>query len=326
MLNILKAIFGDKTKKERYPEAVVREAIERVVEKTDPWFRAVFDYKYRLRQAVILSLDHVENLISRLPPPLPIEFGPNLECPSLAAFFDSHADMLNAFRKDRKLADFLRDLDQNSTQVTALMMMEKSEKTIFTAELSGNIVARDVPQTSVSFLNQRFLEPAESENEVRHRLKNRAFDHLLKIAHKRLNRAKADRKELERWQTLFQSKLALLKREDGSPDESGFTGTTNAADILGQLKQIEAKLKEQGGEDKLLSVYLDIARDVLSHPEQHLWETEQHMILDHSGIKRAQPTVNGSEFTLQELCNSEGQQWAMLLITLSVDDLRAICG
>jgi len=55
--------------------------------KTDPWLGAVTDYKYKLRPAVITSLDHVVRLANNLPPPIAAEFGPDGSCPSLAAFF-----------------------------------------------------------------------------------------------------------------------------------------------------------------------------------------------------------------------------------------------
>lgn len=326
MLNILNRIFGIRAKQEKFPEAVVKEAIEKTVEKTDPWIRAVFDYKYKLRQPVINSLEYVEELVSGLPPALPIKFDVNLSCPSLAVFFDSHTDMLKMLRNDRELAVFFREHDQASKELTALLIMEKSEKTIFSAELSGNVVARDVPQTSVTFLSQRFLEPASSEVETRHRLSNRAFEHLLKLVHKQVTTAKSIRKDLERRRTLLQSKLALLERGDGNPDEPKSSTIESIAEVLNQLREIEVKLKEQGGEDKMLSFYLDIAANFLSHPDDHLWETEQHLILDQTGIKRAHPTENGSDLTLHELCNSEGQKWVMLLVTLSVDDLRMIYG
>lgn len=301
------------------------EAIERVAEKTDPWLRSVSDYTYKLRQAVIISLEHVEGLVNRLPPPIVITSDSKESCSALAVFFASRDEMRKTLRNDRELAGYLRVNELASKQITALLFMEMSEKTIYGAELSGNVVARDVPQTSVTFRNQRFLEPAESEKESRRRLENRAFDHLLKLAQRQINKAKFLRKDLERRQTLLQAKLAVLQRENADLEEDEFEALPNIAEILGQLRQVEAQLKDLGGEDKMLNVYLDIAVKILSHPEKHLWGTQQHIILDQSGIKRAQPTENSSEFILQELCNSEGRKWVTFLVSLPVDKLRNFC-
>jgi len=326
MLKFLRSIFNCGAKHEKYSETMVREAIERTVERTDPWLHAVSDYNYRLRPAVITSLDHVVRLVNNLPPPIPVEFGPDGSCPSLAVFFASQTEMLKTFQVDQALTGILRGNKSASKQIIALLMMEKFEKTIFGAELSGNVVARDVPQVTVSFLNQRFLEPAHTENETRRKLETRAFDQLLRIAHRRVATAKSLRKDLERSRALLQSKHALQQRGDWNQHEPESDDLPGIAGTEEQLRQVEVKLGELGSEERMLDSYLNITIDILSHPEEHLWETTQHLILDQRGIKRAQPTENDSEFTFQELCNSEGQRWVMLLVALPVDDLRNILG
>jgi hypothetical protein len=67
MLRLLQSIFGCSDKQQRYPETLIREAIERVVERTDPWLKAVSDYKNKLRPAVIRSLDHATGIVKSLP-------------------------------------------------------------------------------------------------------------------------------------------------------------------------------------------------------------------------------------------------------------------
>lgn len=325
MLRFLQSIFSRGAIQEKYPETTVRAAIERVAEKIDPWLTAASDYKFKIRPAVILSLNHAARLVSNLPPPIPVEFGPTGSCDSLAVFFASTSEMLNTFKSDRELIDYLRNNKPYSKQITALLMMEKSEKTIFGAELSGNVVVRDVAQSTVTFLNQRFLEPADNEKETRRKLEIRAFDHLLRLAHRQVFTAKSVRKDLEKSRALLQSKLDLLKGTEEKSHDPLSNNIPAIAETEEQLVQVEAKLKEQGSEDKILDVYLDIAIDILSHPEENLWETTQQMILDKRGIMRAQPKENYSEFTFQELCNSDGQRWVMLLVTLRVDDLRKIC-
>ena len=91
--------------------------------------------------------------------------------------------------------------------------MEKQEKTIFGAALSGDIVIRDVPQVTVSFDGHRLLDPAEGEGETRRLLKRRAYDHLLSLALRRLTFVKMERSDLERRRALLQAKLNLLERE-----------------------------------------------------------------------------------------------------------------
>ncbi|MDD2337520.1 MAG: hypothetical protein PHD01_13190 [Geobacteraceae bacterium] len=325
MLRLLQSIFGFSDKQQRYPEALIKETIERVVEKTDPWLKVVSGYKNKLRPAVIRSLDHVVRLVSSLPPPIPVEFGPNGSCPSLSAFFVSTTEMLEAIRNDRNLTTFLRDHEPGSTQVTALLMMEKSEKTIFGAELSGDVVVRDVPQVTVTFSSHRFLEPSMDENETRFNLERRAIDHLLNLVLRRIATAKTVRKDLERRRSILHSKLTSLQKGEGSSLNPDSINLSSVAEIKGKLKQIEADLQVMGREDHMLDAYLDMAITILSHPEKHLWGEKHSIILDQTGIKRTRATENDREISLHEFYNSEGRQWVMFLIALPGDELRNIC-
>jgi hypothetical protein len=54
MLRLLHSIFGSE-QKGSYPESLVREAIERAVEGTDPWLRGVSGYRRKLRPAVMFG-------------------------------------------------------------------------------------------------------------------------------------------------------------------------------------------------------------------------------------------------------------------------------
>jgi hypothetical protein len=326
MLQFLQYIFGYRHENGGHPESLVREAIEQAVERTDPWLKAVSGYRRKLRPAVICSLDYVAGLANSLAPPIHANFDKNGSAPSLSAFFSSPSEMHEFFRNDRSLALFLRDNHPTPKQVTALLIMQKSEKTIFGAELSGDVVVRDVPQVSVSFHGHRLLGLATEENETRTQLQRLAFDHLLTLAIRKITSAKTKRKDLERRRTLLQSKLTLLQRNEGGGHDSESTDHPTVAETEDQLKLLEDNLLELGREDRVLDAYLDTLIQVLSHPDEQLWDQKQCLILDQSGIKRTQTADHECELTLHELYNSEGRWWVISLVTLSVDELLRIIG
>lgn len=321
MWQFLQTIFGYRKKQGKHPESLIRKAIERAADGTDPWLKAVSGYRRKLRPAVTLSLDHVTRLSNSLTPPIQAHIGKNGTPSPLAAFFSSPTEMRDFFRNDRTLNAFLRELKPTPEQITALLIMEKSEKIIYGAELSGDIVVRDIPQVTVTFHGHRLLEPAIDENSARDRLRHRAFDHLLTIALRQITSAKTERKDLERRRTLLHAKLSLLQRGEWGFHDSPSAEIPTVAGIEAQLSQIEAKLLELGREDHVLEAYLDILINVLSHPEEHLWDIKQCLILDQMGIKRTGPADNGCEITLHELFNSEGRQWVISLVTLAVEEL-----
>src|SRR5512147_2194565 len=119
MLRLLQSIFGN-DKQGHYPESLVKEAIERAVDGTDPWLRAVSGYKKKLRPAVVRAIDHVVALVNKLPPPLAVELKSYDSDPRLKAFFMSTAEMRQIFGDDRNLADFLKGAGGSATRIIAL--------------------------------------------------------------------------------------------------------------------------------------------------------------------------------------------------------------
>lgn len=327
MLRLLQSIFGIGETDGGYPESLVKEAIERVVDGTDPCLRAVSGYKKRLRPAVISAIDHVIALVDRLPPPIPVDLDSRGDDPLLKAFFITLDEMRKVFGTDLAMAGFLRGATGVPENIIALLVMEKNEKVIYSAaEMSGDIVERNVPRMTVSFESHRLLDPSPGQDETRRLLKRRAFDHLIGLALRRITMTKMERKDLERRHALLQCKLDMLLRGGW-----GFevTDSDDSSDIPGleeQIGQIGSQLLEIGGDDRMLEVYLDIVISVLGRPADHLWGKEETLILDSMGIRRDQVASNVYELTFHELYNSEGRTLVMALVALSGEELRSIYG
>jgi len=315
MLRLLHSLFGGVTQG-NYPESIVKAAIERAVDGTDPCLRAVSSYKKKLRPAVLKSIDHVVTMVDNLPEPLVISRANYGDDPRLKAFFISSDDMQNTFDRDQTLKAYLRDVNTNPPQVVALLVMEKLENTVLGNEMAGELVMRDVPQVTVSFEAHRLIDPTGSEEETRRQLKRRAFDHLLSLALQRISIVKSTRAELERHHALLQSKHNLLERGGWGFNETDSASTLDAAEVEKQLAGIEANLMELGGDGSMYETYLNIVADVLEHPDKYLWFSKKTVILDSMRIIRTHAAFNASELTLDELFNAEGRSLAVSLVAL----------
>jgi hypothetical protein len=322
MLKLLQSIFGS-VKNGAYTEDLVKQAIERVVDGTDPSLRAVSGYKKKLRPAVISAIDHVIALVDGLPQPVPLSLAGYTDDKLMKRFFISAADMRKILAGDRSLADFLAIPGVASPAIHTLLAMEKEERVIFGAALSGEVVIRDVPQVTVSFDAHRFLDPSGDRKENSFQLKKRAFDHLIGLALKRLTSMKSERKDLERWRALLQSKLNLLERGGWGFEGDGSRDKPDAAAVEVQLGQIEAQLKELGGDDRMYEAYLGIVIDLLGHPEQYLLARSETIYVDRMGIKQDGPTEDAAALTLTVLHNAEGRSLVVLPVTLQGEELRA---
>jgi hypothetical protein len=323
MLRLLQSLFGG-AKVGNYPESLVKEAIERAVDGTDPWLRGVSGYRKKLRPSVVKAIDHVVALVDALPPATPVSLDSYSNEPLLQTCFMTRAEMQKVFGRDRDLAAYLKGAGSAVPQVVALLAMEKQESVTLGAELSGEIIIRDVPQATVTFEFRRLLDPAATEAETRRNLMRRAFDHLLSLALRRISAVKTERETLERHRSLLQSKLDLLQRAGWGFDDKGPGERLDIPALEGNLSQIEGHLLELGGDDRMLEVYLDIVSDVLGRPEEHLWSKREIIIVDRMGIRRTETAPDAPELTLDEFCNAEGRSLVMSLIALSGDELRGI--
>jgi len=321
MLKLLQSIFG-KEKQGEYPESLVKEAIERAVDGTDPSLRAVSGYSKKLRPAVLRAIDYVVTLVNSLPSPLPVSFADYGDDPRIKNFFLSASDMKNVLSKDRSLIGFLQGPDGDAPRIIAMLAMEKEERGSFGAALSGDIVIHDVPQVTVSFDAHRLVDPTEDEVKTRRLLMRRAYDHLLGLALKRLAFVKAERGDLDRRRKLLQAKLNLLSREGWGFDATAASETVSAADVEEKLGQIEAQLNELGGNYGEHAAYLQIVADLLGKPEEYLLGKSETIFVNRMGFKQSEEAFDAPGLTFTQLRNAEGRNLAVLLVAFQGGELR----
>ncbi|UFS70657.1 hypothetical protein LPW11_00350 [Geomonas sp. RF6] len=318
MLKLLQALFGS-DEETGISEAIVKQAIERAVDGTDPWLRGVSGYRRKLAPAVHHALEHVRGLVTALSPPLPVTAA-SYDDPALKPFFISSEELRGVFANDRSLKEFRRAGGAATTY--ALLAMEKRETTSFGAELSGSIVLRDVPQVAVTFENHRLLDPSGDEGMTRRLLMRRAYDHLLSLALRRLTHLKGELTGLEKRRTLLQAKLNLLQEGEFGFARGSVEEQLAVADVEERLREIEAQLGELGGDDRVLESYLGTVTRVLGQAEEHLWATSETLFIDRMGIKRGPGAV--PELTLAELRNTEGRTLVVLLVSLKGEEFCTI--
>jgi len=313
LLRFVYSIFRKDGKDGKYPESLVKKAIERAVDGTDPWIRAVSGYKKKLRPAVLHAIDHVVAMVDASAKPLLLDHESYDTNPVLRNFFISKADLARFLERDKDLAEFKGKQGRGWQGATALLLMRKAERGILGAVLSGEVVMRDVQQTTVSFEGHRLLDLSTTEEDTLYQLKKRAFDHLLGIALGRITDIKTRRGKLEKHRVLLQSKLDLLQREGWGFDD-GAEGKMSVAGVEKMLGEIDARLLEIGKDDKMLDVYLGVVTDVLGHAEEHLWVKKEKLIIDRMGIKRKEPANDAPEVTLDVMGDAAGRNLVASLV------------
>jgi len=314
MLQLFQSIFGaTRDGAAPYPAELTERAIERAVDGTDPRLRALSGYRKKLRAAVMRAIDHVMALVDGLPPALELSLRSYGIDPEVTAYFASTEHLREVLSIDRELNRW-RTSQGDGERVVALLLMLQQERQVFGTALEGEILRRDVAQTTVSFAKHRLVDPSGTLDDTRRLLKRRAFDHLLTLALARIATADAERGALERDRRLLQRKLAALQAGQWGFDAAAAEERPDPPTLQGQLEEIELQLKALDIGAGLLAAHLDVVVDVLTRSEQHFWSARTSLIVDRLGVKQTRAGALAPEIELTVLHNAAGQRLIARLV------------
>jgi hypothetical protein len=316
VLRIFHSIFGADEKAGGYPEGLLKAAIERAVDGTDPWLRGLTGYRRKLRPAVAHAIDHVVGLVDSLEAPLELSPERYGHSPLLQLAFISREQLAQFLREDKALTALHHGSGHPPAPATALLAMECDLRQALGVALQGETLVRDVVQVTVGMTSHRLLDPAADLSETRRMLKRRAFDHLLSLALARIVAVEHVREDLLARRTLLQAKHAML---DGSGWGFGSPGPDNQLqmeEIQRQIAGIEGELGEFGGDDRYIEKHLEIVVDVLTGAERQLWSEPLTLTVDRMGILRATAAEDAPVQHLTELHNAAGRRLVVQLVTI----------
>jgi hypothetical protein len=324
MLKLFQSIFRPGADKlGTYPEDLIERAIERAVDGTDRRLRALSGYRKRLRPAVIHAIDHVVELVDRLPPPLELDRRNYSTDAELNAYFASVDHMNEILSRDTAMRQWQGSpADTEAERVFALLTMELRERNVLGVALEGDELRHDVAQVTVSFNKHRMVDPSTVEDDTRRLLKRRAFDHLLTLALGGIAEAHGEAADLKRERDLMRSKLATLA--------AGNWGFDNATQREGEApadpRALEQRIKEIDTQLGALSTgtlqaHLDILVDVLAGAERNLRDELVILSIDRQGVKQPPASALATPITLTTLHNAAGRSLIVRLASIARADL-----
>ncbi len=318
MLKLFADLFGfGRGDSATLPASLLDQLVERAVDGTDPRMRIISRYGKILRDPVAHAATYIIDMIARLPPPLLLAPGSLRESPLLNAFLYSEAEAERFLARDAALLEYRASRPTVTGAITALLVVQQSEKHGFGYAQVGEQAIADVPKTTLSFSHHRLLELAETEGDTRRGIKRRAFDQLLAVALALIARRSDTRAELATQRALLRSKLDIIRRS-GSFDSHA--AATEQASLQVRVKEIEDKLAILESSADTLQDNLDAVVDVLAHAERHLWLQENILHLDRFYVVHDKPVSGVPDVVCWNLHNSEGRQ-----VTLQMVRLPAAC-
>ena len=295
--------------------ASMREAIEQVVDASEPRIRLVGNYAEKLLEAVEAALRHSEDILRRLPPALTLSGRAWMADPRVHAFFATADDLRSTLSLDPCIQAFFKD--GNPSECFALMLMIKRETATFGMALQGDMLVREVPQTVVSFSHHRLFFPTASETGLRRELRRRTLIFLATRALERINELRTRRSDLEEQRRQLQAQLRALRGHTQGLHpmlSSADAEATRQAALDQRLAQTEQDLVAVRKQLGTLDDYLEQVRQVLSQPETYLQIQPLSLRLNRLGVKLdANSPEPGETIGLFELSSLETQRIGVLV-------------
>ncbi|HSC75568.1 MAG TPA: hypothetical protein VLB90_04940 [Pseudomonadales bacterium] len=319
MFKILADIFGitDKQQDAAIPDSVIKAAIERTLDGTDPRMRILPAYTKTLHAPVLHAIHHVIAMVDALPVAVQATKEAYEQNIVLGTVFTSAARMNDILAKDNRLCEYLATTSLKPDKTVGLLTLERHEKTGFGYALVDEKLMNDVQQTTVSFDDHHLLDLSSSEEETRRLLKHRAFDYLLSIALAHVSEQRDEREKLTQQRTLLRVKLDILQK--GGSGFSHNTGQQDHTALQTHFDEIETQLHALGPVEEVLQNNLAIVASVLNEAEKHFWGEEKHLRIDQRFTLHSDADASVPITTFHDVCDSNGRRITLLLLSITTN-------
>jgi len=264
----------------------VDEAVERVVQMTNPRLRFSRRFRARLAPAVESSLVYVHNLVAALPPARDASRAAWSDDPYMRAFFATAADVAQIVSRAPDLRAYFEQ-NPGLPEAYAVLGMQMNERKVLGMADVGGSTQRDVTQTIVSFGDHRVRICGRSEQELKEEIERRLVDQLALEGLARIVADQSRRTALEQERALFKARLQMLERKGaGMRGALGgeSVGQEESARLQSQIEANARQLDELGGGTQVLDHELENIRAVLAEPAQHLYVSGKRLRIDSMNV------------------------------------------
>jgi hypothetical protein len=280
----------------------VRVAIEHVVDAINPKLRAVSGYRKKLKPAVERCLAYSTQLVAQLPAAVEVNGKAWSADPTVRAFFSGVGDLQRVYSRSNEVQDYF-DRHAGQDSCYALLSMLRKERSVLGMEMHGDVMRRDVRQTSVSlalvtYALERIMELVSSRNSLQQQ--RQLLDMQLKLAHVK--------------------RASLTPLLEGKGDEA-----IDIEALRKQQNQTGEALEQARASLTTLEDYIDRISEVLGNPGTHLRVGRVSMRLSKMNIKleSVASAEDGHQLDLTEVSLGENLKRTLLITRFPRDELLA---
>lgn len=285
-MGILEWIRSERSGASRAEDVRTDEALERIVQLTNPRLRFARRYRARLVPAIRSAMAYTQSVVASVPAAREASAAAWRADSCMRAFFATADDLAAAFSRSPDLREWF-DRNMSAQEVYAVLSMLLVERHTLGVVLEGGVLRRDVPQTTVCFEDHRIRICGPSESDLRQDIERRIVDQLALTGAAMAARDQLHRAGLEQEAALLRARLHLLERRGAglaalagkaAPDRS------QLARLQTELAMNEANLKSVAAGHEGLDHELDRVCEALANPREHFYLSSSRLRLDRMNV------------------------------------------
>lgn len=263
--------FDSSSGKELRPGDELWEAVNLVVKQSHPNIHYVSNYQKKLMPAVEHTLEYANGMILQMPQPVPIQSDAWNTNPFIRAIFLDNRQFLHFFSENKRLQTFFKNSD--AARCCALLVMTRENRKMLGVETDGEIIKRDVLQTSINFTDHQIVAPMATEEETRKELSLRMLSLLASHCLEDIHSLVALKKDMETEKRMLEMTWHLQEARIRSqksilPDAADDAEETGKGPEM--IEQLDRKIEKVRVELYKPEDYLNKVTDLLYHPERFL--------------------------------------------------------
>ncbi len=311
---------------DRVSDEMVRWAVEKAITLTNPRLKLLSNCHKRLTPAVETTIGFLRAQVQALPPVRPVSSTVWSSDPALRAFFVAPSDIpvvLGRSDNLRTLFEKVPALDE----AYLVLGMAFNEQRVFGMALHGDMVQRDVAQTSVSFSDHRARLCGRDESRLRRVVGVQVFEYLLAHALAEIGAERTERQDLQGSRSLIRARLRLLQQHGpglGSMFGAAPAARSEQARLEAELLENERQLEAIGSSESALEAELECLKAVLENPQRCLHIEARRLRLNSMNVVLDETSTDPAadvDFAVADLSGSPPMRRAFVLARVARTEL-----
>jgi len=310
----------------RCDPALLRRAIEQVVDGVDPRLHAVPGYARKLAPAVERTIAYFIECGQWLSAPVEFSARSWADDPLVRTLFVTAAELQQFFSDDSGLRAYFHD-HPLADEVYIGLGVTRHERRAFGVAMRGEVIQREVPQTVISFSDYRLFGACDSEQQLRQNIEQRGFGFLIGEALERIVEVQGSAPGHEHEKQLLDLRLRGLIQKRSALDSLYNESNAGLDDEIamlrtGLMREREA-LAPLSVKTTMLDDYIAGISAVLADPERYVKRETVRLRINRMNIKIESPDEPGDELTFSEVTIGGRPPRAVILTRFPRSDLLA---